>query len=379
MYQPKFNYSHSLVRKLCDIQFLTATVNERSVPEKWNKQTRKKALQETISNTLLMENIAVPAEIIGDILTGDADKSTSESMQNAINFHNALLSVEEQVTYGAGFLSSGDIKDLNRHCLHKLKKAEWYCGKFREIQNWVVDSGKEVIVFTPPSPEEVPELVNDLVRWMKDETTGEIHPVVKAAIAHQRIMYINPFVAGNERVASLVSRYVLRNEGYFVRNWGWLTDYYAKDMTLYYQKIVSGLDNSGTREKDLTEWLEYFADGVRESFARVEKESQSNKIKPDYIQETSEFSPFEEGEFAGEGTARTANIESLNERQRQILELGRKYTVFHRRDIRSELELAGRYHPKTISRDLKALVDMGYLKQMGERKGVRYSLIRNNK
>lgn len=371
MYQPEFEYTHRLVGKLCEIESAARSINELKVNESWAEEAYGNAHRHSITDALKMENIRVSFDQVRDILAG-ADSSIEGGVkQVVVNYSEALHFIEKLVDYGGGQLNVGDIKELNKHCLQKIPEAEWHCGNFREIQNWVVDSAKEEIVFTPPSPENVMNMLNDMILWLKSDESQQIHPVIRAGIAHHRLMFINPFVYGNERAACLYVRYILLHAGCFARNWIWLSGYYVKDMSLYYHKLASGLNKSHNKEGNLTEWLEYFADGVGENFLGIEEESKKAAVEP------AEEAPAPIKEEFAESPVNIIDselIDRLNERQRQILELGRRFSTFHRRDILSELDLAGRCHPKTISRDLKALVIMGLLVQRGERKGVRYSL-----
>jgi Fic family protein len=298
-----------------------------------------------------------------------------EQIKRAIyNLLSAFNFVQNLARFGGGQLNTGDVRELNRLCLQKISGLEEHQGKYREIQIQTVVSETENITFTPPEPEKAMGLLNDLLIWLRSDMAQELHPVLRAGIMHQRFMFISPFAVGNERTVILISRYILQHGGYLLPNLICLERYYAQDLNRYYQILVASLEENPAEERDLTEWLLYYCRGIKEGYDRVLEDLKFRKPKTIEVQPFQIPSAPEPSIKAGE---EVKILDSLNERQRRILEFAQHFNTFHRRDIMSELSLSSRYHPKTTSRDLKELVHLGLLKQMGERKGVRYSLIKS--
>lgn len=100
-------------------------------------------------------------------------------------------------------LSETDIKKL--HKLFYQKIDEKNAGKYRKIQVYI--TGSEHI---PPKPKEVPELMANLIKWYNSSNE---HPVVTAALLHQKLAVIHPFVDGNGRVARLLMNlHLIKNQ-----------------------------------------------------------------------------------------------------------------------------------------------------------------------
>lgn len=76
---------------------------------------------------------------------------------------------------------------------------EQWGGKVRTVQNWVGGSSSNPLSaeYVPPAPEEVPELLEDLVAYVN---RTDVSPVVQAALVHSQFESIHPFVDGNGRV-----------------------------------------------------------------------------------------------------------------------------------------------------------------------------------
>jgi len=70
-------------------------------------------------------------------------------------------------------------------------------GKYREIQVYVGNKITGEIIFTPPSPKEVPILMKEFLAWLNSEKSSKLHPVIMAGISHYEFVRIHPFVDGN--------------------------------------------------------------------------------------------------------------------------------------------------------------------------------------
>src|SRR6202023_1686779 len=85
-------------------------------------------------------------------------------------------------------------------------------GKVRDRQNWIggASSGPRDAEFIPPPPELVPELLDDLSRFMARD---DLPPVAQAAVAHAQFETIHPFADGNGRVGRCLISVVFRRRG----------------------------------------------------------------------------------------------------------------------------------------------------------------------
>ena len=83
---------------------------------------------------------------------------------------------------------------------------------------------------------------------------------MKAALAHVQFETIHPFLDGNGRVGRLLIALLLAVEGVLREPLLYLSLYLKQHRTRYYELL------QGVREKgDWEAWIEFFADGVRET------------------------------------------------------------------------------------------------------------------
>ncbi len=80
-------------------------------------------------------------------------------------------------------------------------------GRYRNVA--VRIAGSPVVL---PNPAKVPELMKMFQDWLS--TSGDLHPVARAAEAHYRLVTIHPFVDGNGRAARLLMNLILLMDGY---------------------------------------------------------------------------------------------------------------------------------------------------------------------
>jgi Fic family protein len=85
-------------------------------------------------------------------------------------------------------------------------------GQVRTTQNWI--SGNDYnpcnASFVRPPPEEVPDLLDDLVSFINGDAYS---PLVQAALAHAQFETIHPFADGNGRTGRALIHVVLRRRG----------------------------------------------------------------------------------------------------------------------------------------------------------------------
>ncbi|WP_419030859.1 Fic family protein [Collinsella stercoris] len=89
-------------------------------------------------------------------------------------------------------------------------------GIVRTEQNWIGGSALDPVgaSYIPPVPEEMPRLIDDLLRFCN---TSGLPSVAKAALAHAQFESIHPFADGNGRTGRALTLLVLRSGGLMER------------------------------------------------------------------------------------------------------------------------------------------------------------------
>jgi Fic family protein len=149
---------------------------------------------------------------------------------------------------------------------------------YRDGQNVIRDSRSGGIVYMPPEARDVPNFMTDLVTWINSSKIQELPCPIRAAIAHYQFATIHPYYDGNGRTARLLTTLVLHLGGYDLKGFYSLEEYYARDLTAYYDAIAVGPSHNyyeGRAEADITGWVEYFCIGMAESFNAVQRKAKA--------------------------------------------------------------------------------------------------------
>ncbi|GIX11798.1 Fic family protein [Elioraea sp.] len=132
-------------------------------------------------------------------------------------------------------------------------------GEFRRSQNWIGGTRPGNAVFVPPPPEQVPDLMSDLERFIHADTP-EIPALIKAGLVHVQFETIHPFLDGNGRLGRLLITFLLCAQGILKEPILYLSLYFKAHRRLYYDLLQE------VRERgDWEAWLAFFLEGVAET------------------------------------------------------------------------------------------------------------------
>jgi Fic family protein len=134
-------------------------------------------------------------------------------------------------------------------------------GELRDRQNWIGGNpyNPSDASFIPPPPEYVPELIEDLLRFLARD---DLSPALQAAVAHAQFEAIHPFGDGNGRVGRALIHFVLRRRKLAPRFVPPVSLVLAARSNSY----VAGLN--AYAEGRIAEWLEVFAEALESAAIR---------------------------------------------------------------------------------------------------------------
>jgi len=139
----------------------------------------------------------------------------------------------------------------------------------------------------PPEAADVPDLMKELVTWVRAASEDMPIPVV-AGVAHYEFETIHPFFDGNGRTGRMLATWVLYKAGNDLGKFYALEEFYAQDLQSYYDALVTHPHHNyyfGRNEADITSWLEYFLKGMAWVFERVSEQIRSETSQEDIDQE----------------------------------------------------------------------------------------------
>lgn len=131
--------------------------------------------------------------------------------------------------------------NISKLCfLHQLIKynssVKGSLGILRTQQNWIGPEGCgiEKAYFLPPSPEEVPSLIN---KWVSFFNTSTAYPLIQLALAYGQFLVIHPFMDGNGRIARLLIPCFLHQHKLLIKPIFCPSDYFSKHRKEYCKRL----------------------------------------------------------------------------------------------------------------------------------------------
>lgn len=281
------------------------------------------------------------------VMSGQIVAARDRDIQEVLNYRKVMETIGQLNQEGKPVvLDEQFIKLLHTITVEKILPSE-QCGVYRTSQVVIRNSHNGEVVFTPPVAAHVTEQMQDFVAFLQQTNSNEMHPVLKSGIVHYEFVRIHPFADGNGRVARALSTLILFLEGYDIRQFFSLEEYFDKDALSYY----TALQSVSQQGEDLTKWLEYFSHGLAYELGkireRVEHVSVDSRLKQ---------------KLGGKPLL-------LSDRQLRIIEYIQETGFLQNQAFR---ELFPMISEDAVLLDLKTLVKSGLIKKSGVTKGAKY-------
>lgn len=364
MYSPKFTISSKLIKDIGTIEAAKAVVESAALLPAWEAKFQEEAEVRAVHYGTHVEGNELNLEEVRKVMEGKEIVARDRDVKEVINYRKVLEYLDKILTNTNPESENKQVQrtgPLNRDLynetilkeLHKLTVAGLIdpgeVGKYRNSQVVLRDVLTGEIVHRPRPAVEVPYQIADFFEWLNENSSWDLHPVIKAAISHYEIVHIHPFIEGNGRVSRALATLILLNEGCDIRKLFSLEEYYDKNVAGYYYALKTADENP---DHDLTQWLEYFATGVAIEFNRVREQVQhlslDLKLK-----------------------AQAGQQIFLNPRQIKIVEYIENIGYLSNQQFKDLLPMVSE---DTVLRDLKDLMEKRIIKKKGKTKAARYMI-----
>lgn len=347
MFNPSFNITNKILTNISKIEAAEEVIKHSPLLPLWEKKFKEDAIVRSAYHGTHIEGNQLQKDEAKDILLGKDVIGRPRDIQEIINYRKVIEFIDDEAKKSIDKITETLIKKLHRNIVYKIL-SEDQSGIYRLKQVVVKNSQTGEITFRPPPPVEVPFLMREYIYWLNKDDRNEIHPVLKAGIAHHELVRIHPFIDGNGRIARILATLILFLGGYDIRRFFSLEEYYDKDAVSYYanlQKASAG---------DIATWLEYFTFGAAIEFEKVKEKilklSKDVKLKE---------------KIGGQQIF-------LTERQIKIIEYIQEVGYLQNQSFKS---LFSDISEDSVLRDIQDLIKNSLIKKIGSTKSARYVMI----
>lgn len=286
MFKPAYILSDSMLRDLTAIAEAKAVIGRAKILPQQELRLRRQAVIRMTHHSTEIEGNRLD---MGQVEALYAHKKIDAPDRDIYEVKNYLKALEyiERVVAKHQLISEKVI--LRIHSLVTQNTlAPRFSGRYRPGPIYVVRRRLGLppqTIYTGPDAKRVPQLMKDLLTWLKASEKQDLNPVLVAGLTHLEIAAVHPFNDGNGRTARALATLILYQRGYDFRRLFALEDYYNTDRPAYYKAINLG-KNYDERRVDCTSWLEYFVtgfkkeiDSVREKVLSLSSRAKSGTLK----------------------------------------------------------------------------------------------------
>jgi Fic family protein len=314
-FDPRFSITPRLATFLMRISAAKQAVQDLPITPSVLASLRQTARLHSAHYSTMIEGNRLTQEQVGKVIEEQQHFAGRErDEKEVLGYYAALQKVEQIAARGT------PVSESHIQILHALVMTEGRGrakpSPYRQGQNVIRDSGSRGLVYMPPEAKDVPPLMKAMVAWITRSEKQSLPCPIRAGIAHYQFATTHPYYDGNGRTARLLATLIMHLGGYDLKGLYSLEEYYARNLGKYYEALAVGPSHNyyqGRAEADITNWVEYFCQGVAESFESVRRRAQ---------------------QAAGAGALdQSGMLRKLDPRQRKALELFKAAEFITSRDI----------------------------------------------
>lgn len=349
MYIPKYSITNKILKNIGAIEAAKEVIENAPLVPYYEKQFRTDAIARTIHHGTHIEGNDLSLLETKRLLEGVEVVAHERDIQEVINYRNVMRFLDE-LSRVKNEYDADTILEIHRKVVDKLVDPA-KVGVFRTTQVVIKEENTGRVIISPPAAKDVPGLVDEFLSWLNSQESADLHPILRAGIAHYVLVSIHPFVEGNGRTVRAFANLILMREGYDIKRFFSLEEHFDNDLSQYYEAFASvDRQSPNVTDRDLTPWLEYFTYVVAIELSKIKDKVRRLSI---------------DSKLKGKIGEQIA----LSERQMKIIEYLTEVGGAGMQDLKKQLRMVSE---DTILRDLNKLIEKGIIKKEGRTKAAMY-------
>jgi Fic family protein len=320
-------------------------------PRRWAGSLRRTALARAVQASNSIEGYNASLDDVAAAVDGEPTLQASEETRLALGgYRDAMTYVLQVAQDPDAEVDEGLIKALHFMMLkYNLGKSP---GRWRP--GYIAVRGEETgdVVYEGPDADEVPDLIEAMVAQLREDDTPVL---IRAAMAHLNLVMIHPFRDGNGRMGRCLQTLVLAREQIVAPVFSSIEEYLGHNTRAYYDVLAEVGRGSWNPHHDASPWMRFC-------------------LTAHYRQATTHLRRIEETERLWRECVSIAHAQGLPERSVGGLVEAALGFRLRNSTYRSILDATAgeEISELTASRELRAIVNAGLLRAVGERRGRYY-------
>lgn len=351
-FEPNYTISSGVMRSLIRIEEIKQKILHLPLTPLVLSSLRETARLFTTHYSTLIEGNRLDSDQVEEVLKHQGHFPGRERDESEVKAYYAALGQVEKWAAQEMHISEKMLQTLHALVMGNGKMSV-VPSPYRDGQNVIRDGKTKSIVYMPPEAKDIGGLMFAMIDWINANKERLPSPII-ASIAHYQFATIHPYYDGNGRTARLLTTLILHLGGYDLKGLYSLEEYYARNLGAYYEAISIGESHNyymGRAKADITNWVEYFIEGMAFSFENVLKHMNV-------------------AGFQGLSD-QSALLRKLDPKQRKVLELFQEFETITSRQIG---DFFG-FKPRTSAALCVKWVDSGFLVVVdASNKGRKYRL-----
>jgi Fic family protein len=227
-------------------------------PGKWTSGLRKFLTADAVAASNSIEGFRVSTQDVQDLIDGEKDVDVSDENREETLAYERMMTYVQSLHDVADFeYSKGLLNALHwmlqghRHTLNKP------AGQWRTGQVYVTDPRDPLVAaYTAPAAAAVPGLMAELIGWLN--TVDDVHPLVRAAMAHLHLVSIHPWADGNGRMSRSLQTLMIAREGVLAPEFSSIEAWLGRPGNTWdYYRVLQSRGATYQPDQDVSDWIRF--------------------------------------------------------------------------------------------------------------------------
>jgi Fic family protein len=224
-------------------------------PRRWTGGLRRMSEARAVQASNSIEGINATLDDIVAVADGEEPLDADTETRLALAGYQEAMTYVLQASHDEhAVVDEGLLKALHFMMLkHDLTK---HPGRWRPGDIFVHRENTDEIVYTGPDPDLVPELIDAMLKEI-DGAAEDVPVLMRAAMAHLNLVLIHPFKDGNGRMARCLQTYILAREQIVAPVFSSIEEYLGANTQAYYDVLAQVGQGAWQPDNDSRPWIRF--------------------------------------------------------------------------------------------------------------------------